>query len=82
MAAARVLHEFDHTIPPRPDSWFRKQERQQPIRDGIEHVLREVKRRRLFRWYVLPVIDAIGPEKERRQELERAWSDFQRVPLP
>ena len=80
-AAAMLLMEFGHEVPPRPDSWFRKQERQQPIQHGIEQLLREVKRRRLFRWCVLPVIDAIGDEEERQQELERAWSDFRRLPL-
>lgn len=82
MAAAQILDEFGYEIPQRPDPWFRKQERQRSVRDGIETVLREVKRRRLFRWCVLPAIDAIEDENERRQELERAWSDFQRVPLP
>jgi hypothetical protein len=82
MAPGKVLREFGFEIPTRPGSWFRKQERQQPIRDGIEQVLCEVKRRRLFRWCVLPVIDAIEDKEERQQELERAWSDFQRLPLP
>lgn len=81
MAAAHILREFGHEIPPRPESWFRKQERQRPTRGGIERVLREAKRRRLFRWCVLPIIDAIVDEEERQQELERAWSDFQRLPL-
>jgi len=82
MAAALLLREFGYEIPPRPDSWFRKQERQQTVRDAIEGVRREIKRRRLFRWCVLPVIDVIEDEEERQQELDRAWSDFQRVPLP
>ena len=77
-AAATLLMEFGHEVPPRPDTWFQKQERQQPIRDGIEQVLREIRRRRLFRWCVLP---AIEDEEERQQELERAWSDFQKLPL-
>jgi DNA primase len=81
MAAANILREFGHKIPPRPDSWFRKQERQRPTRDGIEQVLRQVKQRRLFGWCVLPAIDAIVYEEERQQELERAWSDFQQLPL-
>ncbi len=81
-AAAMLLMELGHEVPPRPDSWFRKQARQQSIRDGVEQVLREVKRRRLFRWCVLPVIDTIEDERERQQELERAWADFQRLPLP
>jgi hypothetical protein len=81
MAAANILREFGHEIPPRADFWFRKQERQRPIRDGIEQVLRQVKQRRLFGWCVLPAIDAIVYEEERQQELERACSDFQQLPL-
>jgi CHC2 zinc finger len=69
-------------LPQRPASWFARQERQKPIRDGIASVRREIRRRRLFRCFVLPVIDTIEAEEEREQELERAWSDFQRVPLP
>jgi CHC2-type zinc finger protein len=80
-AAANILREFGHEIPPRPDSWFRKQERQRPTSDGIEQVLHQAKRPRLFGWCVSPAIDAIVDEEERQQELERAWSDFQRLPL-
>ena len=82
VAAAYLLMEFGHDVPQRPPSWFAKQERQGPIRDGIDSVRREIKRRRLFRCFILPVIDTIEAEEEREQELERAWSDFQRVPLP
>jgi hypothetical protein len=74
--------EYGVELPQRPASWFARQERQKPIRDGIDSVRREIKRRRLFRCFILPVIDTIEAEEEREQELERAWSDFQRVPLP
>jgi DNA primase len=82
MAAAQLLHEFSHDIPPRPESWYAKQERQKPMRAGIEHVRREILLRRLFKWCVLPMVDAIKDEEERRQELERAWVDFREVLLP
>jgi DNA primase len=82
VAAAYLLMEFGLEIPQRPASWFAKQERQKPIRDGIDTVRREIKRRRLFRCFILPVVDTIEAEAEREQELERAWFDFQRVPLP
>jgi hypothetical protein len=74
--------EYDVELPPRHESWLRKQERQKPIRAGIGHVRRELMRRRLFRVYLLPIIDAIEDEEERRQELEFAWTLFQEVPLP
>jgi len=82
VAAAYLLMEFGHEVPSRPASWFARQERQKPIRGGIDSVRREIKRRRLFRCFILPVIDTIEAEEEREQELELAWSDFQRVPLP
>lgn len=69
-------------LPERTASWRRKQERQKPMRDAVEGARREVLRRRLFRWCVLPHIDAIEDAEERKRELERAWSDFQRLPLP
>src|SRR3712207_1706929 len=34
MAAADLLHEFGHPIPPRPASWYAKQKRQKPIKIG------------------------------------------------
>ena len=73
--------EYNVELPKRPDSWYRKHERQTPIRAGIEHVRREILRRRLFRWFVLPLVDYINDEEERRQELKRAWEDFREVPL-
>jgi DNA primase len=81
-AMVSLAVEFDVKLPERPESWRRKQERQRPIRDAVEEARREVFRRRLFRWCVLPVVNAIEDVEERRGELERAWADFQRVPLP
>jgi hypothetical protein len=74
--------EYGVELPKRPESWYRKQERQKPVRDAVAHARLEVFRRRLFRWCVLPVVDAIEDRQEHREELERAWADFQRVPLP
>jgi hypothetical protein len=82
MAAAQLLHEFGHEIPPRPASWHAKQKRQEPLRAGIEHVRRQILLRRLFKWCVLPMVDAINDEEERHQELERSWADFREVLLP
>jgi hypothetical protein len=81
-AVMSLAVEYGVELPQRPASWFARQERQKPIRDGIDNVRREIKRRRLFRCFILPVIDTIEAEEERERELERAWSVFQRVPLP
>ena len=49
VAAAELLLFFGHEIPPRPASWFRRQERQKPIRDAIAQAKFDHLRRRLFR---------------------------------
>jgi hypothetical protein len=38
-----------------------------------------VVRRRLFKHLILPLIDAIEDEEEHNQELDRAWSEFERL---
>lgn len=81
MAAANLLHEFGHEIPPRSASWYRKNERQQATRAGIEQVRKNIKRRRLFRIFILPALDEIGDPAERNEELRRAWSEFEKVPV-
>jgi hypothetical protein len=78
-AAAMLLMEFGHEVPSRPPAWYRKQERQKPRRDAVEEVKMNVVRRRLFRHLILPLIDTIEDEEEHNRELDRAWSDFQRL---
>jgi DNA primase len=78
-AAGMLLMEFGHTPPERPPAWHRKQERQRPTRDAVEQTKKNIVRRRLFRHLILPLIDAIEDEGERSRELERAWSEFERL---
>jgi hypothetical protein len=61
--------------------WFRKQERQQPVRDAVKEVRKNVLYRRIFEHGVLPLIDAIDDPDEHEAELERAWSEFRRLLL-
>jgi len=79
VAAAMLLMEFGCEVPQRPPAWFRKQERQKPRREAVEEVKMNVVRRRLFRHLILPLIDAIEDEEEHNRELDRAWSEFQRL---
>jgi len=79
IAAAELLMEFGHEVPERPPAWFRKQERQRQTRHAVEQTKKNIIRRRLFRHLILPLIDEIQDEKERNQELERAWSEFERL---
>src|SRR5215210_246553 len=48
-AAAMLLMEFGHDIPERPPAWFRKQERQRPVRDALEDAKVKSTQRRLMR---------------------------------
>src|SRR5919112_5658143 len=49
VAAAMLLMEFGHEVPERPPAWFRKQERQKPLRSALEQVKVRSARRRLMR---------------------------------
>ena len=77
MAAADLLHEFGHEIPERPKSWFRRQERQKPVRDAAEEVRKAMFRRRVFEALVLPYIARIEDAEERRAEINAAWTEFE-----
>jgi DNA primase len=79
VAAGMVLLEFGHEVPQRPPAWPPKQERQRHTRDAIEETKKNIVRRRLFRQLILPLLDAIEDEEEHNRELDRAWSDFQRL---
>ena len=79
MAAAQLLYEFGHDIPQRPPSWFHKRERQRHTRDAIEQTRKNSDRRRIFELLVLPHINTIEDEERRNRELDRAWTDFQRL---
>jgi hypothetical protein len=80
-AMIALSREYGVALPRRPESWYRKQEHQRPIRAAIEGNRREIMLRRLFKWLILPMVDAIQDEDERQQELERAWADFRDVLL-
>jgi len=73
MAAADVLRTFGHPIPERPASWFRRQERQKPIRDGIEAAIICVARRRLYKKYFEPIVLASTNEEDRKHDAQLFW---------
>ena len=73
MAAANVLHTFGHPIPEKPASWFRKQERQKPIRDGIEAAIIYVARQRLYKKYFEPIVLASTNEEDRKHDAQLFW---------
>ena len=73
MAAADLLHEFGHEIPEQPKSWYRKQERQRPVRNGIEAAKIHVARRRLYRRFFEPLVLATVDEEDRAHDAQLFW---------
>jgi DNA primase len=73
MAAANLLHEFGHPIPERPKTWYRKRERQRPVRNGIEAARIYVARRRLYKWLFEPLILASTDEEDRAHDEQLLW---------
>lgn len=73
VAAAEVLMTFGHQVPPRPPSWFRKFERQRPVRDAIGRARFDHLRRRLFRAFFAPLVARIEDNEEREEEAAILW---------
>jgi DNA primase len=65
-------------LPGRPPSWFRKQERQAPIRSAIEEARQHHVTRRVFRIF-LPMIEETTDPDERREETELLWDAAYRI---
>jgi hypothetical protein len=78
-AAADLLHEFGHDIPPRPESWHRRQSRQEKARRAIEEAKVRRVQRRIYRWILAPPLANLSDEDERREEAHQAWEDAGRV---
>jgi hypothetical protein len=72
--------EYDVALPQRPQRWHDKEARHTRWREEAERVRANVLRRRLFRLFILPVVNRIEDEEERRTELERAWAEFSSIP--
>jgi DNA primase len=73
MAAADLLHTFGHEIPVRPPAWYRRQERQKPIRDAINRARFDHLRRRLFRRFFQAALARIEDQDEREAEAALLW---------
>lgn len=72
-AAAELLMTFGHELPERPPSWFRRQERQRPVRNALDRARFEHLRRRLFRRFFVPLLVVIEDEGEREEEAAILW---------
>jgi len=72
-AAADLLLDFGHEIPPRPPSWFSKQQRQKEMRRTIDDARVEVLARRLWKYVFEPIIAEIEDSAERVEMADRLW---------
>jgi hypothetical protein len=75
VAAAMLLMEFGHEVPQRPPAWFRKQERQAPVRRALEGAARRRCQRRIYRWLFAPIVARLEDEVERLEEARASWED-------
>jgi len=75
-AMVSLAVEYGVELPRRPQRWYEKEARHARWREEAEKVRAEVVRRRIFRLLILPVVNRIEKEEERREELKRAWRDF------
>jgi hypothetical protein len=65
--------EYGVELPKRSESWYRKQERQRPIRNTINRARFDHLRRRLFRWFFEPSLVRIEDRNEREAEAALLW---------
>jgi DNA primase len=72
-ALAMFASRYGVALPGRPESWHRKQKRQQPVRNYIDQSRFEHLRRRLFRRFFEPSLQLIEDAKERDEESEILW---------
>ena len=79
-AMVSLAVEYDVELPRRPQRWYDKEARHVRWREEADKVRAEVVRRRIFRLLVLPTVNRIEEEEERREELMRAWRDFSTIP--
>lgn len=76
VAAAEVLMSFEHEVPQRPQAWYRRQERQKPMREKIADVRMQVLMRRLFRWVFEPMLADIEDDEERARAGAQLWTEL------
>ena len=65
--------EYGVELPKRPGSWYRRQERQRPIRNAIEAALIRTARRRLYKRYFEPIIAATVDPEDRAHDEQELW---------
>jgi DNA primase len=72
-AVVELSLRYSVPLPERPRSWFAKQARQKPVRDGIEAAIIHVARRRLYKKYFKPIILVRTNEEDRVHDEQLLW---------
>lgn len=68
-----LSRRFDIELPKRPDSWYRREERQKHVRYGIEAAILQAARRRLYRRIFEPLVLATVDEEDRLHNAQLFW---------
>jgi DNA primase len=76
MAVTWLGYQFRIDLPDRPDSWYQKQDRQLKTRRDLVRARESVLRRRLYRIYMVPLLNATGATQSER---DAAWEDFKNI---
>lgn len=79
-AVAWLADRYHVELPTRPESWYRKQDRQARLRERIEAERQEIRRRRMFKYLILPELEFVELE-DREHETKVAWERFRRLAI-
>ena len=75
VAAAMLLMEFGHEVPQRPPAWFRKQERQAPVRRALEGAAGAAASAVFIAGCSRLIVARFEDEAERLEEARASWED-------
>lgn len=73
-AVAWLGWRYGVELPERPESWYRKQSRQERLREEMQRQRERVLKRRLFKIQMLPLLEGCT-----EAEIRAAWEDFRKI---
>ena len=73
VAMVHLSTRYGVELPGRPSSWYAKQERQKPVRDGIDAAMILVARQRLYQRFFEPLVLATTDEEIRAHDAQLFW---------
>ena len=72
-AVVALSQRYNVPLPERPPRWYKRRERQRPIREAIYEARVYAARRRLYRTFFEPIILASEDEEDRSQDAQLFW---------